>query len=104
MPRIRALVKRVRAVPNYTPAIGQTLRIVSTTVPADEANAKPNTKGQALPMFKAKLKWTGNGFRAVRTRARRDSETEWTGLGLAVGNTFVDERPLAESGKPEVRT
>ena len=102
--RIRILVKRIKASPNYTPTIGQTLRILPNSAPVDETTAKPNTKALALPMFKAKLKWTGNGFPAIHTRTRRDGETEWTDLGLAVGNTLVDERPPAEAGKPEVRT
>ena len=95
-------MKRIKASPGYTPSIGQTLRIVPNSTPVDETTAKPDTRGAALPMFKAKLRWTGRGFTAVRTR--REGESAWLDRGLAVGNTLVDERPPAEAGKPEVRT
>jgi hypothetical protein len=102
--RIRAVVQRIKSVPGYNPAIGQTLRIVPTTTPTDDSNAKPNTRGKALPMFKVELRCKRLDFDAVFTRCRRDGESEPTDLGLSVGTTFVDERPPLQPGKPEVRT
>ena len=102
--RIRAMVKRIKASPAYTPTIGQTLRIVPTTTLVDDSTAKPDTRGKALPMFKAELRCKRGDFDAVRTRCRRDGEPDWAELGLSVGTTLVDERPPAEAGKPEVRT
>lgn len=102
--RIRAVVKRIKAAPTYTAAIGQTLRIVSSgSTPIDPASVRPDTKVRALPMFKSKLNWTNRGFTAVRTRCRVDGEATWTDLGLATGSSVVDERPPQEPGKPEVR-
>lgn len=104
VPRIRAFVGRIKVAPGYTPTIGQTLRILPGTTPVDDANAKPDTRGKALPMFKAEVRCKRGTFDAVRTRCRRDSDPDWTDLGLSVGTTLVDERPPAEPGKPEVRT
>jgi len=102
--RIRAMIQRIKSSPGYTPAIGQALRIVPTVVPVDDSNAKPNTRGKALPMFKAELRCKRGDFDAVRTRCRRDGEADWTDLGLSVGTKTLDERPPIEPGKPEVRT
>jgi hypothetical protein len=104
IPRIRAVVQRIKSSPGYTPAIGETLRIITNIPPVDDTTAKPDTRGKALPMFKAELRCKRLDFDAVRTRCRRDGESGWTELGLSVGNSFVDERPPAEAGKPEVRT
>ena len=102
--RIRALVKRIKTAPAYTPSIGQSLRILPLAgTPVDLNTVKPDTKATPLPMFKAKLKCTTRGFAAVLTRSRREGEAAWTDLGLSTGGTLTDERPPQEPGKPEVR-
>ena len=102
--RLRAVIQRIKSAPSYNPAMGETLRIVPTSTPTDDTAAKPDTRGKALPMFKAELRCKRLDFDAVLTRCRRDGETEPANHGLSVGTTFVDERPPAQAGKPEVRT
>jgi hypothetical protein len=91
--RIRAVVQQIKTSPAYTPAIGQTLRIVPTVTPVDPNPAQPDTKATPLPMFKVGLRWTARGSVGVRTRCCRDGESEPVDLGIATGNSFVDERP-----------
>ena len=102
--RIRAVVSRIKVAPAYTPTLGQTLRIIPNATTVDDASAKPDTRGKALPMFKAEVRCKRGDFDAVRTRCRIDGDPDWTDLGLSVGTTLVDERPPAAPGKPEVRT
>ena len=101
--RFRAFGKRVKGSPNYTPSIGQSLRLVGSAAASDDANAKPRSKVRALPMFKSELKWPRLGFSGARTRSQRDGEPDWTDHGIKTGTTFVDDRPPTEPGKPELR-
>ena len=101
--RFRAFAKRVKGSPNYTPAVGQSLRLVGSTAPIDPVSAKPKSRVKALPMFQAELQWPRLSFSGALTRSQRDGESGWTDHGIKTGNTFVDERPPAEPGKPEVR-
>ena len=101
--RFRGFAKRVKGSPNYTPSIGQSLRIVGSTVPADDTTAKPRTKVRPLPMFKSELKWPRLNFSGVLTRSLRAGDPDWTEHGINTGTKFVDDRPLAAPGKPEVR-
>lgn len=102
--RVRAFVARIKVAPAYTTPLGQTLRVIPVHTNADDANAKPDTRGKSLPMFKAEVRCKRGDFDAVRTRCRIDGDPDWTDLGLSVGTTLVDERPPAAPGKPEVRT
>jgi len=104
IPRIRGVVGRIKMAPGYTPTIGQTLRIIPAQIVEDDSSAKPDTRGKALPMFKAELRCKRGQFDAVRTRCKRDGDAAWTDLGLSVGTTLVDQRPPSEADKPEVRT
>ena len=101
--RFRAFAKRVKGSPTYTPAVGQSLRIVGSSSPVDPASAKPKLRVKPLPMFQSELQWPRLSFSGAFTRSQRDGETGWTDHGIKTGNTFVDDRPLAEAGKPEVR-
>ena len=101
--RFRAFAKRVKGSPSYTPAVGQALRLVGSTSPVDPANAKPKLRVKPLPMFQSELQWPRLSFSGALTRSQRDGEAGWTDHGIKTSNTFVDDRPLAEANKPEVR-
>jgi hypothetical protein len=54
-------------------------------------------------MFKSELKWPRLDFSGARTRSQRDGEADWTDHGIKTGTSFVDDRPPAVPGKPELR-
>ena len=101
--RLRATVRRIKGSPNDTPTIGQTLRIVTATTPADPNAAKPRPKVKALPMFSAEVRWPRLSFSGVIVRSQRGGESAWTEHGIKTGMAFVDDRAPATANQPEQR-
>lgn len=102
--RLRATVKRIKGSPAYTPAMGETLRIVASSTPIDPATAKPKAKAKPLPMFASEVGWGRLGFPGVLLQSLRDGEDAWNDLGIKTGSKHVDDRPPLVPGKPEVRS
>ena len=53
--RFRAYIRRIKAAPNYTSSIGESLRLVVASSPVDDASAKPALTAEPLANFKAKV-------------------------------------------------
>jgi hypothetical protein len=101
--RFRGYIRRIKAAPQYTPAIGETLRIVGSAVaPIDPDTAKPDLLVKPQAGFKARVRWQRKGFPAVKAQMRREGQTEWVDLGTILDRTFVDETPTSVPGQPEV--
>lgn len=105
VPRLQQLVKRIKAAPNYTEAIGQSLDIIdgAGNAPDDEANAKPSPKATAMPNSEVRIDFNKKGFDGVLIEGRRQGEIEWTKLGVDNFSPYTDSRPPLEPGKAEVR-
>ncbi|HEV7891402.1 MAG TPA: hypothetical protein VGP08_12230 [Pyrinomonadaceae bacterium] len=108
VPRLRQLVQRIQLAPGYTEAIGLALGIVEaeTSGPrrsAQSADARPTAKAIALAGQQVKIEFTKGGFSGVQVEGRRAGEQAWQSLGTDNYSPFVDTRPPAEAGKPEVR-
>ena len=100
--RFRGYVRRIKAAPNYTTSIGESLRVVAAFSPVDDATAKPNLSAEPLANFKAKVRLPKRGFPGLIVQARREGEADWTELGVKTSAVFVDERPTAQPNKPEI--
>ena len=100
--RFRACIRRIKAAPNYTSSIGESLRLVAVSPLVDDATAKPDLTAEPMANFKTRVRLPKRGFPGLIVQARRDGETEWTDFGVKTSAVFVDERPTAQSGKPEV--
>lgn len=106
MPRVHQLVARIRVAPGYTRAIGFDLGIEepdSGTAGAPGAFVKPMVKALALTNNQVQIDFTKGKFDGVLIESRRTGETGWTSLGTDNYSPFIDARPLAQDGKPEVR-
>ena len=102
LPRLRAVVKRIKAAPRYTDAMGRDLGIIAPA-PAP-VTAKPAGGVTAVSGSVVQIKFVKNGFPGVSIESRRGSETAWTSLGIAITSPFADTRPPLVVGAPEVRT
>jgi hypothetical protein len=105
MPRLRQLIQRIKNTSNYTQDIGDDLGITGkddgNTV--DPATAKPLAKAIALTGHQVRLEFKKSIFDGVYIESRRQGETDWTFLGIDLYSPFVDARPPAQAGTPEVR-
>jgi hypothetical protein len=100
--RFRSYIRRIKAAPNYTSSIGESLRLVAVTSPVDDATVKPDLTAEPLANFKARVRLPKRGFPGLIVQARREGEADWTELGVKTSAVFVDERPTQQPGKPEV--
>lgn len=105
VPRLRGLIQRIKAAPNYTEAIGQALDIVGVlkNAPGDDATAKPKVKGTALAGGQVRIEYNKGKFGGVIVEGRRQGETQWTALGQDLYSPFIDTRPPVQPNTPEVR-
>ena len=102
--RYLGYIRRVKASPGYTGAIGDQLRINPGASPApDPATAKPLLAAAPQAMSRIRIDWQRSGSDGVDLQGQRDVETEWTSLGVKTSGTFTDARPPLLAGKPEVR-
>lgn len=101
--RVRAMVRRIKAHPKYTEAIGTLLGIIGTEINNDLTDAKPalnavdHTGGIIELSFQ---KYTSDG---VNIYSQRGDETEFTFLARSLLPHYTDKRPLLLQGKPELR-
>ena len=106
VPRLRALVQRIKTHPGYSAVMGQDLGIIAPPDAArtgDRNSAKPTAKGRPLPGGVVEIAWRKQGFTGVAVESQRGDESLWTGLGIDLFSPFRDNRALAVPGVPEVR-
>jgi len=107
VPRFRALVKRVKACPGYTKAIGEILGIERPQFqPAsdmDSEGPQPVLRGRGLDTGGAEIKSNKGEAEAVDLYCQRDGDTASVFLMRVLHFPFIDNRPLLVAGKPEKR-
>ncbi len=108
VPRFRALVKRVKACPGYTTAIGDTLGIErpqsQEASVMDSEGPQPVLRGRGLDTGGAEIKSTKGDAEAVDLYCQRDGDAAPTLLARCLHFPYLDARPLLVAGKPEKRT
>jgi hypothetical protein len=105
VPRLRRLIQRIKAAPNYTESIGQDLDIIGAegNAPGGVETAKPSAKALALPGSQVRIEFKKGSFDGVLIECRRKGEAGWTKLGVDLFSPFIDARPPVQDGVPEVR-
>jgi hypothetical protein len=105
VPRLRRLIQRIKAAPNYTQAIGQDLDIAGAekNAPGENETAKPKTKATALSGSQVRVEFNKRNFDGVFVEGRRKGDSDWTPLGQDLYSPFIDTRPPVQAGAPEVR-
>ena len=97
-------IRRVKAAPGYTSAIGDQLRVnAGSPPPPNPATARPELGTAALAMFQVRLDWPRYDFGGIELQTQRAAETDWTSLGVKTAVEFTDARPPLVAGQPEVR-
>ena len=96
-------MRRLKAHPNYTTAIGDDLGIVR---PHSAPNnlITPTFTAEVLPNSKVKINFKKKGFSGVYLESQRGNETGWSYLGTFISSPFEDSREPEVDNKPEKRT
>ncbi|GIV04959.1 MAG: hypothetical protein KatS3mg016_0534 [Fimbriimonadales bacterium] len=100
VPRVRALVQRLKAHPNYTTAIGEDLGIEPPSVSMPD---RPTLRARAETNFRVRLTFTMYRMPMLEIQSRRGSETEFTTIAFDTSSPYVDGRAPLEAGRPEIR-
>jgi hypothetical protein len=99
----RGLVRRIKAAPGYTPAIGTLLRIEGAERKDDPATLKPHVTAVDLGTNKIRLSIRKGPSSGVNIYSKRENETEFTFLDRCTVSPYIDSRPLLVPGKAEIR-
>jgi hypothetical protein len=67
------------------------------------AIAKPSGRAIGQPDSEVRVEFTKSAFDGVLIESRRTGQQEWSRLAIDKFSPYVDSRPLARGGKPEVR-
>lgn len=100
--RFRQRAERIKAHPNYTPAIGEDCRIVAPA-PGPPGIPKPELVGVAETAFAVRLTFAMLGHDQIEIYRKRGSETEWTLITVDTNSPYVDGSPPLVPNTPEVR-
>ncbi len=100
--RIRDLVLRIKAHPNYTEVIGEDLGIIGAEQ-TEPDQVKPDGQAQALPNHEVRITFVKRGHDGVDVESQRAAETAWTYLAFDGFSPYVDNRPPLTASQPEER-
>ena len=100
-PRVRALIRRLKAHANFTTAIGDDLDI-NTPAPTPPEIIKPTVRVEALPNCCTQGTYIKGEFDGALVQSKRGAG-DWETLGVKMRASFTDERPPLNAGQPEIR-
>jgi hypothetical protein len=101
--RARLLIRRLKAHPNYTPAIGQQLNVIGAEDMTDLANSRPTLTGTAQPHGIFELQFNKSTAAGVNIYSKRDGDADFVFLARDTSSPYVDNRAPLVAGKPENR-
>ena len=99
----RALVRRIKAHPNYTPAIGAQLGIEGPDVVVDLSEAKPVLTATPQMSGLVVIDFVKGQSDGVNLYSRRGAETAFTFLARDTASPYIDNRLPLVAGQPEQR-
>lgn len=99
----RALVRRIKAHPSYTPAIGAQLGIEGPDVVVDLSEAKPVLTATPQMSGLVVIDFVKGESDGVNLYSRRGAETAFTFLARDTASPYVDNRLPLVAGQPEQR-
>ena len=100
---IRAEVRRIKARSGYNHGLGLQLGIEGAEVINDLSNASPNLSGIDQTGGIVALSFNKNKSDGVNIYCQRENDTDWILLARATISPYTDNRPLLQTGKPELR-
>lgn len=101
--RARALIKRIKAHPAYTPAIGEAMGIIGPEVTDDIHTTAPVLTGVDLGGGLVELRANRGISEAIALFCKRGDEPDFTRLAIALHFPYIDNRPMLVAGKSELR-
>jgi hypothetical protein len=109
--RTRALIRRLKSHPNYTPALGEQLGIVAgsssgsgvTPMSIAVEVLRPDLRGSIGAHGEVNVGFAKRGHTGILLYGRRTGEEEWTLLSKQLRSPYVDNRPNLAAGAPETR-
>src|SRR5207249_1707767 len=101
--RARALVKRIKAHPAYTAALGQLFGIIGAEDTTDLTTSKPTLSGTDQTGGSVQIGWDKSISDGVNIYSKRGAEADFTLLHRDNDSPYTDDRPLLVAGKPELR-
>ena len=101
--RVRLLAKRVKGHRNYTEALGIQLGIEGVAVTTDMTVAQPTLVANPLAHGAVEIAFNKSKADGVNLYSQREGESGFAFLARDTASPYVDNRPLAVAGKPEVR-
>lgn len=102
-PRVANMVKRIKAHPNYTEAIGRDLGIIGAEEGAGQRIALKPTVTLSTDGGVVVVKYIKGHTAGIRLMCCRGSETEFTLLATVTKPMYKDSRPNLVAGQPEQR-
>ena len=99
---LREKIVRWKTEPGYTKAIGDMLRILGTSITLDPHTYKPKLAAEIKPGY-ILLTFVKAGVDGVNIYYRVKGTAEWKHLAYDTESPYMDAKPLASAGVPEVR-
>jgi len=103
IPRLRALIQRLKTHPAYTDSIGSDLGVIGVAAAPSTTPAKPSATATGEPGNSVRIDWVKGGFDGVLVESQRGDETVWTSLGTDMQSPYNDTRAPLHPSAPEVR-
>ena len=100
---IRAMAKQIKARNDYTQGLGAQLGIVGPEHLFDLTTAHPDLTGIDQTAGRVILYFTKVNSDGVNIYCQREYDTDWVLLIRATTSPYIDNRPLLQIGKPEMR-
>jgi hypothetical protein len=100
---VRQLAKRVKGHRNYTEALGIQLGIVGSEDTTDMTVAQPTLVANPLPHGAVEVAFNKSKADGVNLYSQREGDSAFVFLARDTASPYVDNRPLLQAGKPEVR-
>ena len=97
------MVRRIKAAPTYTEALGSLVGIIGPEDTTDLATAKPTLLGLDKRGGCVEVSFNLLTSEGVNIYSQRDGDTEFKFLARDTCSPYVDNRPLLVAGKPELR-
>jgi hypothetical protein len=99
---IRTYAARTKTSPDYTPEMGDELRIVGEEITIDPETSKPELS-VSLQGGLPEIKWKKHYADGVNIYCKRADEADFEFLARDTASPYVDNRENKEPGKPEDR-
>jgi hypothetical protein len=100
---LHGVIRRIKAAPGYTQAIGILLGIEAAENKIDPATMKPTLTVLEAGDGKPHLAFHKGHSHGVKVFCKREGEIEFTYLDRCTVSPYIDNRPLLVPGKAEVR-